>query len=111
MIINTVDGRKTHGRNRRKNYHERGTGNRNIFGFKKGCDIQKITKSIKEAEINEKGLSLNEQLEIISLIKQIIVQNTKSCKDVSDFLSLVDQVEEKVKSQNKSTLGGNNEAK
>ena len=79
--------------------------------LKKGCDIQKITKSIKEAEINEKGLSLNEQLEIISLIKQIIVQNTKSCKDVSDFLSLVDQVEEKVKSQNKSTSGGNNEGK
>ena len=79
--------------------------------LKKGYDIQKITKSIKEAEINEKDLSLNEQLEIISLIKQIIMQNTKSCKDVSDFLSLVDQVEEKVKSQNKSTSGGNNEGK
>ncbi len=66
-------------------------------------DVQRVVDSIKSA----KNLSVNEQLEIVNLIREIHIKKTVGLfEDVGAFLALVNQVEAQIKSQNNSQLGG-----
>ena len=70
-------------------------------------DVQKIVNSIKSATCNNKRLSLDEQLEIVYLIRQIHSETTKGLfEDVSAFLTLVNQVEAQIKIQSNSQSEG-----
>lgn len=70
-------------------------------------DVQKIVNSIKSAKTNGKNLSVNEQLEIVNLIREIHIKKTVGLfEDVSAFLALVNQVEAQIESQNNSQSGG-----
>ena len=70
-------------------------------------DVQKIVNSIKSAKNNGKNLSVNEQLEIVNLIREIHIKKTVGLfEDVSAFLALVNQVEAQIESQNNSQSGG-----
>lgn len=82
------------------------------FELKGKKDVQKVADTIKSAKINGRKLDLDEQLEIIRLIRHIHrEQQIGIFESVDSFLVLVNQVERKVKSQNSSTSGGNNEGK
>ena len=54
---------------------------------------------------NGKKLSVDEQLQIVNLIREIHAKKGLF-EDVSAFLALVNQVEAKIKSQNNSQAGG-----
>lgn len=70
-------------------------------------DVQKIVNSIKSAKKNGKNLSVNEQLEIVNLIREIHIKKTVGLfEDVSAFLALVNQVEAQIELQNNSQSGG-----
>lgn len=64
-------------------------------------DVQKVVDSIKNVKSNGKKLSVDEQLQIVNLIRQIHAKKGLF-EDVSAFLALVNQVEAKIKSQNNS---------
>ena len=61
-------------------------------------DVQKVVDSVKS---NGKKLSVDEQLQIVNLIREIHAKKGLF-EDVSAFLALVNQVEAKIKSQNNS---------
>ncbi len=62
-----------------------------------------IVDRIRAVKIDDKPLSVDEQLEITNLIKQIHIERSKGLfEDVSAFLDLVNQVEEQIKAQNNS---------
>lgn len=70
-------------------------------------DVQRVVDSIKSAKNNGKNLSVNEQLEIVNLIREIHIKKTVGLfEDVSAFLALVNQVEAQIESQNNSQSGG-----
>lgn len=74
-------------------------------------DIQKTVDSIRLAKKDNRPLSVDEQLEIANLIRQIHIEKTKGLfEDVSAFLALVNQVEAQIKAQNNSDSGGANSA-
>lgn len=76
--------------------------------LEKTHDIQKTVNSIKSVTKDNKVLSVQKQLEIVNLIRQIHTEKTKGLfEDVSAFLALVNQVEAQIKEQNNSE-GGNN---
>ena len=64
-------------------------------------DVQKVVDSIKNVKSNGKKLSVDEQLQIVNLIREIHAKKGLF-EDVSAFLALVNQVEAKIKSQNNS---------
>lgn len=65
--------------------------------------VQNIVDSIRFAKIDDRLLSLDEQLELTELIRHIHIEKRKGLfEDVSAFLSLVNQVEEQIKSQSNS---------
>ena len=64
-------------------------------------DVQKVVDSIKNLKSNGKKLSVDEQLQIVNLIREIHAKKGLF-EDVSAFLALVNQVEAKIKSQNNS---------
>lgn len=64
-------------------------------------DVQKVVDSIKNVKSNGKKLSVDEQLQIVNLIREIHAKK-RLFEDVSAFLALVNQVEAKIKSQNNS---------
>ena len=64
-------------------------------------DVQKVVDSIKNVKSNGKKLSVDEQLQIVNLIREIHAKKGLF-EDVSAFLALVDKVEAKIKSQNNS---------
>ena len=64
-------------------------------------DVQKDVDSIKNVKSNGKKLSVDEQLQIVNLIREIHAKKGLF-EDVSAFLALVNQVEAKIKSQNNS---------
>lgn len=64
-------------------------------------DVQKVVDSIKNVKSNCKKLSVDEQLQIVNLIREIHAKKGLF-EDVSAFLALVNQVEAKIKSQNNS---------
>ena len=68
-------------------------------------DVQKVVDSIKNVKSNGKKLSVDEQLQIVNLIREIHAKKGLF-EDVSAFLALVNQVEAKIKSQNNSQAGG-----
>ena len=68
-------------------------------------DVQKFVDSIKNVKSNGKKLSVDEQLQIVNLIREIHAKKGLF-EDVSAFLALVNQVEAKIKSQNNSQAGG-----
>ena len=68
-------------------------------------DVQKVVDSIKNVKSNGKNLSVDEQLQIVNLIREIHAKKGLF-EDVSAFLALVNQVEAKIKSQNNSQAGG-----
>lgn len=71
--------------------------------LRKEHDIQKTVDSIKSAQNNNKPLTLDEQLEIVNLIRQIHTEKTIGLfEDVSAFLTLVNQVEAQIKEQSDS---------
>lgn len=77
-----------------------------FYELEKKHDVQKIVNSIKSAKNNEKNLSVNEQLEIVNLIREIHIKKTVGLfEDVSAFLALVNQVEAQIESQNNSQSG------
>lgn len=64
-------------------------------------DVQTVLKKIKD-----NYHSVNEQLEIVNLIREIYIEETKGVfEDVNAFLALVNQVEEQIKSQSNAQLG------
>lgn len=67
--------------------------------LKQKKDIQGIVNSIKTVTINDNNvLSLQEQLEIVELIRNIHYKQTKYLfESVDAFLELVDQVEKQIK--------------
>lgn len=67
-------------------------------------DVQKVVDSIKNVKSNGKKLSVDEQLQIVNLIREIHAKKGLF-EDVSAFLALVNQVEAKIKSQNNSQAG------
>lgn len=70
-------------------------------------DVQKTVDSIKSATKGNRALSVDEQLEIANLIRQIHTEKTRGLfEDVSAFLALVNQVEAQIKAQNNSNSGG-----
>lgn len=70
-------------------------------------DVQEIVDSIKSAKNNGKNLGVNEQLEIVNLIREIHTKKTVELfEDVSAFLALINQVEAQIKSQNNYQSGG-----
>ena len=64
-------------------------------------DVQKVVDSIKNVKSNGKKLSVDAQLQIVNLIREIHAKKGLF-EDVSAFLALVNQVEAKIKSQNNS---------
>ena len=64
-------------------------------------DVQKVVDSIKNVKSNGNKLSVDEQLQIVNLIREIHAKKGLF-EDVSAFLALVNQVEAKIKSQNNS---------
>ena len=64
-------------------------------------DVQKVVDSIKNVKSNGKKVSVDEQLQIVNLIREIHAKKGLF-EDVSAFLALVNQVEAKIKSQNNS---------
>ena len=64
-------------------------------------DVQKVVDSIKNVKSYGKKLSVDEQLQIVNLIREIHAKKGLF-EDVSAFLALVNQVEAKIKSQNNS---------
>lgn len=68
-------------------------------------DVQKVVDSIKNVKSNGKKLSVDEQLQIVNLIREIHAKKGLF-EDVSAFLALVNLVEAKIKSQNNSQAGG-----
>lgn len=79
--------------------------------LKKDQDVQKIAKSIKTAEKNNRFLTVNEQLEIVALIRQEHKERTRRIfESVDVFLSLVNQVEKQIEAQNKMNSEGENDA-
>ena len=64
-------------------------------------DVQKVVDSIKNVKSNGKKFSVDEQLQIVNLIREIHAKKGLF-EDVSAFLALVNQVEAKIKSQNNS---------
>ena len=64
-------------------------------------DVQKVVDSIKNVKSNGKKLSVDEQLQIVNLIREIHAKKGLF-EDVCAFLALVNQVEAKIKSQNNS---------
>lgn len=68
-------------------------------------DVQKVVDSIKNVKSNGKKLSVDEQLQIVNLIREIHAKKGLF-EDVSAFLALVNQVEAKIKSQNNSQARG-----
>lgn len=68
-------------------------------------DVQKVVDSIKNVKSNGKKLSVDEQLQIVNLIREIHAKKGLF-EDVSAFLALVNQVEAKIKSQNNSQAWG-----
>lgn len=64
-------------------------------------DVQNVVDSIKNVKSNGKKLSVDEQLQIVNLIREIHAKKGLF-EDVSAFLALVNQVEAKIKSQNNS---------
>ena len=64
-------------------------------------DVQKVVDSIKNVKSNGKKFSVDEQLQIVTLIREIHAKKGLF-EDVSAFLALVNQVEAKIKSQNNS---------
>ncbi|MBD5113557.1 MAG: hypothetical protein HDT42_13650 [Ruminococcaceae bacterium] len=65
--------------------------------------VQNIVDSIRVAKIDDRLLSLDEQLELTESIKRIHIEKRKGLfEDVSAFLALVNQVEEQIKSQSNS---------
>lgn len=76
--------------------------------LKEKQDIQKTIDSIKLVKKDNKPLSVNEQLEIVNLIRQIHNEQTIGLfEDVSAFLALVNQIEAQIKAQSNSE-GANN---
>lgn len=74
-------------------------------------DVQNIANSIKSAKNNDRTLSVDEQLEITNLIRQIHIEKAKECfEDVNAFLILVNQVEAQIKAQSNSQSGGGSNA-
>lgn len=74
-------------------------------------DIQEAVDYIKSLKSNGKSLSVNEQLEIVNLIRQIHIERTKGMFEAVDaFLALVDNVETQIKAQSNSESGGDNNA-
>lgn len=72
-------------------------------------DIQTIVDYIKSLKRNTKTLSVNEQLEIVKLIRQLHIEKTKGVyEDVEAFLALVNNVETQIKAQSNSESGGDN---
>lgn len=67
-------------------------------------DIQKIVDSIRRATKENKLMSVNEQLEIVYLIREIHCERTKGVfESVDGFLTLVNTVEAQIKSQSTSS--------
>lgn len=69
--------------------------------LEKKQDVQKVVDSIKNVKSNGKKFSVDEQLQIVNLIREIHAKKGLF-EDVSAFLALVNQVEAKIKSQNNS---------
>lgn len=79
--------------------------------LKEKHDIQNTINSIRLAKKGDKILSVDEQLEITNLIRQIYTEKEKGLfEDVSAFLALVNQVEAQIKAQSNSNSGGSNNA-
>lgn len=79
--------------------------------LKESHDIQKTVDSISSVKKGDKVLSVDEQLEITNLIRQIYIEKTKGLfEDVDAFLALVNQVEAQIKVQSNSNSGGTNNA-
>ncbi len=74
-------------------------------------DIQEIVDTIKSLKNNGKALSVDEQLEIATQIKQIHIERTRGRFEAVDaFLALVDNVETQIKAQSNSESGGDSNA-
>lgn len=74
-------------------------------------DIQETVDFIKSLKRDGKTLSVNEQLEITNLIRQIHIEKTKGMFEAVDtFLALVNKVETQIKAQSNSESGGDNNA-
>ena len=67
-------------------------------------DVQKAVDSIKTVKSNGKKISVDEQIQIVNLIREIHAEKGLF-EDVSAFLALVNQVEVQIKSQNNSQSG------
>lgn len=77
------------------------------FELKEKHDIQNIANSIKSSKINDRTLSVDEQLDLANLIRTIHAEKTRGYfEDVSAFLTLVKQVETQIKAQSNSQSGG-----
>lgn len=77
----------------------------------KDKEIQSVTDSIKGATRNGEPLSIEEQLEILKLIREINIESTKGLfESVDGFLALVSAVETQIKLQSSSSSedGGSN---
>ncbi len=76
--------------------------------LEKTQDFQKTVNSLKSVTKDNKPLSVQEQLEIVNLLRQIHTEKTKGLfEDVSAFLALVNQIEAQIKAQSNSE-GANN---
>ncbi|WP_321834366.1 hypothetical protein [Clostridium butyricum] len=67
-------------------------------------DAKHVANEIQSVKKNNKLLSINEQLEIVNLIRDIHHEKTKGLfESVEGFLSLVNAVETEIKMQNTSS--------
>ncbi|MGO5020894.1 hypothetical protein ACTQ32_13180 [Roseburia faecis] len=68
--------------------------------LKKERNIQNIVEQIRTAECNGKAFSIDEQLEIVDLIRQMHLQRNRYVfESVDYFLALVDHVEDQIRAQ------------
>lgn len=75
--------------------------------LKQNQDVQNIARLIKTAKKNNKTLSVEEQLDVVDLIRQIHIERTREFfESVDVFLTLVNHVEEQIKVQNNTNSGG-----
>lgn len=73
--------------------------------LKQGADVQSVVNQIKSIKRNEELLTLEEQLEIVELIrKEHINQSVGLFESVEAFLVLVNTVEETIKAQSKPVV-------
>lgn len=69
-------------------------------------NIQEIVDSIQSATKNNESLSITEQLEIVNLIRDIHIKQSRGIfESVDAFLDLVAKVETQIKSQSESISG------